>query len=171
VQELKDKSAALGTEAEWHLIGHLQTNKVRMALPLFSLLHSLDSLRLASALASEAERAGVRVPVLVQVNASGEGTKGGFPVEQAVEVVAKIVDMPTLGVRGLMTMAPFTDEASVLRSAFRRTKEAFDQCSAAVGGFEARYLSMGMSNDFEIAIEEGSTMIRLGTTLFGERLR
>jgi hypothetical protein len=171
VQELKDKSTALGADAEWHLIGHLQTNKVRMALPLFSLLHSLDSLRLASALASEAERAGVRVPVLVQVNASGEGTKGGFPVEQAVEVVAKIVDMPTLGVRGLMTMAPFTDEASVLRSAFRRTKEAFDQCSAAVGGFEARYLSMGMSNDFEIAIEEGSTMIRLGTTLFGERLR
>jgi hypothetical protein len=171
VQELESKRAAVGNGAEWHLIGHLQRNKARSAIPLFSLLHSLDSIRLAEALASEAERTGVRVPVLVQVNASGEDTKSGVAVEEATDMVAKIVEMPTLVVRGLMTMAPFTDEASILRSTFRRTREAFDRCAAAVPGFEARHLSMGMSNDFEIAIEEGSNMVRLGTILFGERVK
>jgi pyridoxal phosphate enzyme (YggS family) len=171
VQELEAKQAAVGDGPEWHLIGHLQRNKVKLAIPLFSLMHSLDSIRLAEALAREAEQTGVRVPVLVQVNASGEGTKSGVAVEQASEMVAKIVEMPTLHVRGLMTMAPFTDEASILRSTFRRTREAFDRCAAAVPGFEARHLSMGMSNDFEIAIEEGSNMVRLGTILFGERVK
>ena len=142
VQELETKRAALGAEAEWHLIGHLQRNKVRNAIPLFSLLHSLDSIRLAEALATEAERNGVRVPVLIQVNASGEDTKTGVAVDEAIDMVAKIVEMPTLHARGLMTMAPFTDEASVLRSTFRRTREAFDRCAAAVPGFEARHLSI-----------------------------
>ncbi len=173
VHELETKRAELGDEAaavDWHLIGHLQRNKARTALAVASLLHSLDSLRLAEVLAREAERAGVRFPVLVQVNASGEETKGGFPVETVEEAVAKIVKLPTLRVRGLMTMAPYTDDARVLRGTFRRTKEAFDRC-AALADFEARHLSMGMSNDFEIAIEEGSTLVRLGTTLFGERVR
>lgn len=170
VQELEAKRRELGDGAEWHLIGHLQRNKVRQALPLFDLLQSVDSLRLAQVVAAEAERVGRMVPVLVQVNASGEETKGGFEAESITDGVAKILELPTLRVRGLMTMAPYTDEARVLRGTFRRTKEAFDRC-AALPGFEATVLSMGMSNDFEIAVEEGSTMVRLGTTLFGERVK
>jgi pyridoxal phosphate enzyme (YggS family) len=170
VGELAGKRAAVPDAARWHLIGHLQRNKVRQALPLLDLLHSLDSLRLASEIAREAERAGLVVPVLLQVNASGEGTKGGFEVEAVEEIAGKLTEVPTLRVQGLMTMAPYTDEAQVLRDTFRRTREAFDRC-AALRGFEGRYLSMGMSNDFEIAVEEGSTMVRLGTTLFGERVQ
>jgi hypothetical protein len=109
------------------------------------------------------------VEVLVQVNASGEEAKGGLDVESAQATIVKIVEMPTLHVRGLMTMAPFTDDEAVLRRTFRRTRELFDACARQVEGFSATDLSMGMSNDYEIAVEEGSTMVRLGTALFGER--
>lgn len=155
----------------WHLIGHLQRNKVRKALGLFDLLQSVDSMRLAEEVAKEAERAGRRAEVLLQVNASGEAAKGGLDVETAQETIVKIVEMPTLHVRGLMTMAPFTDEEAVLRRTFRRTRELFDACARQVAGFDATHLSMGMSNDYEIAVEEGGTMVRLGTALFGERTK
>lgn len=170
VQELIGKRDELGEAVRWHLIGHLQRNKVRQVLPYVDLLQSVDSVRLARELAAEAERAGTVISVLVQVNASGESTKGGFDADTAEESVGKIAELPTLRVRGLMTMAPLTEEARVLRDTFRRTKEAFDRCGA-LPGFEARHLSMGMSNDYEIAVEEGSTMVRLGTTLFGERVQ
>jgi hypothetical protein len=153
----------------WHLVGHLQRNKVRKALELFDLLHSVDSLRLAQEVAKEGDRAGRRVEVLVQVNASGEEAKGGLDVESAQATIVKIVEMPTLHVRGLMTMAPFTDDEAELRRTFRRTRELFDACAQQVDGFDATHLSMGMTNDYEIAVEEGSTMVRLGTALFGER--
>jgi PLP dependent protein len=172
VQELEEKRAAAGgVPVEWHLIGHLQRNKVRRALPLFDLLHSLDNQRLAEVVSAEAVRAGVEVRVLVQVNASGEESKGGFSamtVASAVAAVRGVCALPGLHVEGLMTMAPFTDEEPIVRDAFRRTAEAFEACRE-VAGFEARHLSMGMSNDFEVAVEEGSTMVRLGTILFGER--
>jgi len=169
VAELERKRAELGDPVRWHLIGHLQRNKVRRAVDQFTLMHSLDSLRLGEELAKEGERLARRIEVLVQVNASGEATKGGAEVESAMATIVKLVEMPTLHVRGLMTMAPFTDDEAVLRGTFRRTRVLFDACAAQVPGFDAAYLSMGMSNDFEIAIEEGSTMVRLGTALFGER--
>jgi uncharacterized pyridoxal phosphate-containing UPF0001 family protein len=109
------------------------------------------------------------VRVLVQVNASGEDAKGGFDVDDGVEAVAGIVALARIEVCGLMTMAPYTDDTQLLRRTFARTRSLFDACAAGLSGFHARHLSMGMSNDFEIAIEEGSTMVRLGTILFGER--
>lgn len=171
VGELERKHAEFAGPVRWHLIGHLQRNKVRRAIGLFELMHSLDSSRLAEELAKEAERAGRRVEVLVQINASGEAAKGGLDVESALPAIVKMVELPTLHVRGLMTMAPFTDDEAVLRRTFRRTRALFDACAQQVAGFDARYLSMGMSNDFEIAVEEGSSMVRLGTVLFGERTR
>jgi pyridoxal phosphate enzyme (YggS family) len=169
VVELEEKRAEVDVHVRWHLIGHLQRNKVRRALPLFHLVHSVDSLRLAEALSAEAERAGVEVAALVQVNASGEVTKGGLTVDGGVDPIAQIAKLPGLRVQGLMTMAPFTDDEAVVRRTSSSTRALFDVCGAAVPEFEARHLSMGMSNDFEIAVEEGSTMVRLGTVLFGER--
>ena len=173
VQELAAKVEELerrgGGPVEWHLIGHLQRNKVRQALPLFTLIHSIDSARLARELSKEARRADVTVAGLAQVNTSGEASKGGFEGPDAVERIAQVCALPNLRVVGLMTMAPLTDDEAVLRRTFRAARELYDRCASEIASFEARYLSMGMSNDFEIAVEEGSTMVRLGTVLFGER--
>jgi pyridoxal phosphate enzyme (YggS family) len=172
VQELAAKVDAIGDRAPglaWHLIGHLQRNKVRETLPLCDLIHSVDSDRLAKEISSEAVRAGVVKDVLVQVNASGEETKGGFGVDEAVDVAGRMAELPGLRIRGLMTMAPFTDDTAVLRSTFRATRAAFERIASEVPRCACDYLSMGMSNDFEIAVEEGATMVRLGTILFGER--
>lgn len=176
VQELVEKRALLPElPIEWHLIGHLQRNKVRQALPLWALLHSLDSLRLAREVSSAAGRAGTATRVLIQVNASGEAAKGGFDLhadeERTLAQVAEVAALPGLQVQGLMTMAPFVAEEAVLRSTFARTRAFFERCGREVGAFETLHLSMGMTNDFEIAVEEGSTMVRLGTILFGERAR
>ncbi|HEX6063457.1 MAG TPA: YggS family pyridoxal phosphate-dependent enzyme [Longimicrobiales bacterium] len=174
VAELESKVEDLGRDAAtWHLIGHLQRNKVRKAIPLFDVVHSIDSLRLAQVLSDEAVRAGMVVQGLVQVNASGEEAKGGIDiaddVSAGVDAVRTIAALPGLKIQGVMTMAPFVDDEGVLRTTFKRTRRLFDECAAQVEGFDAQHISMGMSNDYEIAVEEGSTMVRLGTILFGER--
>lgn len=176
VQELDEKVRAMADRAEagsleWHLIGHLQRNKVRQALPLFDLLHSIDSPRLARELSKQAQRAEATVSGLVQVNTSGEESKGGFSGEDALERIAGVCELPGLRVVGVMTMAPLTDHETVLRRTFAGARELWSRAGEQIAGFEARHLSMGMSNDFEIAVEEGSTMVRLGTVLFGERQR
>lgn len=172
VQELATKVDALGRErCSWHLIGHLQRNKVRQALPLFDLIHSVDSLRLGETLSAEAVRVGLEVEGLVQVNTSGEASKYGFEPAEVVDAVGAMVELPGLRITGLMTMAPYTSDESVLRRTFAGARELFERCGREVSGFEARHLSMGMSNDFEVAVEEGSTLVRLGTVLFGERAR
>jgi hypothetical protein len=169
VAELEAKRPTLDADVEWHLIGHLQRNKARRALPLFDLIHSVDTVRLAEVLSAEGDRAQVNVPILLQVNASGEETKGGFGAAELMDAAGRIVSLPRLRVLGLMTMAPLTEDEGVLRKMFAQTRQLFEMCGARVPGFEARHLSMGMSNDYEIAVEEGSTMVRLGTVLFGER--
>ena len=169
VAELEAKRPTLDADVEWHLIGHLQRNKARRALPLFDLIHSVDTVRLAEVLSAEGDRAQVDVPILLQVNASGEETKGGFGAAELMDAAGRIVSLPRLRVLGLMTMAPLTEDEGVLRKMFAQTRQLFEMCGARVPGFEARHLSMGMSNDYEIAVEEGSTMVRLGTVLFGER--
>jgi PLP dependent protein len=171
VQELDEKhtaTAAAGGALNWHLIGHLQRNKVRRAVQLCDWIQSVDSLRLAQELSREATRTAVTLRVLLQVNVSGETTKGGFGGEGAVDGIAEVAALPGMACGGLMTIAPFTDDEAVLRSTFAGTRELRDRCVAA-GVPLGRELSMGMSGDYEIAIEEGSTMIRLGTVLFGER--
>jgi uncharacterized pyridoxal phosphate-containing UPF0001 family protein len=126
-------------------------------------------MRLARAIDKEAVRQGSDASVLVQVNASGEDAKYGFPVGAGLGAIEEISALEHLRVVGLMTMAPFTSDGGVLRRTFRRTRELYERCRDGIARFEARYLSMGMTNDFEIAVEEGSNMVRLGTVLFGER--
>jgi len=171
IQELESKVAAVGrARAEWHMIGHLQRNKARVGVRLFDSIHSVDSIRLARTLSREAERAGGRVSGLLQVNISGEETKGGFEEPEVVDALGTVAELEWLDIQGLMTMAPWTDDETVLRRVFRRTRELLDRCAREVPeALKARELSMGMTNDFEIAIEEGATLVRLGTVLFGER--
>jgi pyridoxal phosphate enzyme (YggS family) len=156
----------------WHMVGHLQRNKADRAVRVFDELESLDSLRLARKLDRELEKAEMAsLPVLIQVNASGEESKGGFDAtdpssDGALEPIREVCSLPRLEARGLMTMAPLTEDEAVLRATFRRTRALFRRCGEEVEGFEARTLSMGMTNDYEIAVEEGSTRLRLGTALF-----
>ena len=166
VQEAVGKMDLAGVSVRWHLIGHLQRNKVRW-LERFALLHSVDSIRLAEAIDAWARSRGVVVDGLVQVNVAGEETKGGFGAEALPAAAARLRELAGLRVRGVMTMAPYTDDGRALRRAFGGARDAREVLRAA--GHPATELSMGMSNDFEIAVEEGSTCVRLGTILFGAR--
>jgi hypothetical protein len=170
VQEARAKWEAAGDLGlTWHLVGHLQRNKVSQALRMFGLIQSVDSLRLAEAIDREAAKLARPASVLVEVNASGEESKHGFPVHDGLAVIREMCGLKHVRIIGLMTMAPFVADEGVLRETFRCTRELLECCRDSIEGFEARYLSMGMTNDYEIAIEEGSTMVRLGTLLFGER--
>lgn len=166
IQEALSKMDLVSEPVEWHLIGHLQRNKVRH-LDRFSMFHALDSERLARAITERDEAAGP-LRVLVQVNTSGETSKGGFTVDELREVAPRLAGERGLDVRGTMTMAPSEAPEEVLRNVFRRCREAAAVLREA--GLEATELSMGMSGDFEVAVEEGATLVRLGTILFGERL-
>jgi len=169
VEELEEKRAARPeAPVRWHMIGHVQGRKARRAADLAGLIHSLDSLRLAERLSRVGVEEQRRIPVLVQVNTSGEESKSGFGLEGAVEAVHEVAELPGLRVGGLMTMAPFVDDERTLSVAFsglRLTLERLRRATDEVGP----ELSMGMTNDMEVAIREGSTMIRIGTALFGER--
>jgi pyridoxal phosphate enzyme (YggS family) len=171
VEDLEAKQGVLGRErATWHMIGHVQSRKAARAASAAHLIHSVDSLHLAEKLSRAGTERGSDVRVLVQVNTSGEGSKTGLTAPGAVEEVLRLASLPHLRVEGLMTMAPFVDDARVLTSSFRRLRETLEE----VRRHDPRVgpeLSMGMTNDFEIAIREGSTMIRIGTALFGERDR
>jgi len=169
VEELWEKLPLVrDAGVSWHMIGHVQRRKASRAARLATLIHSVDSIRLAEKLSRFGEAEGRRVPVLVQVNVSGEATKGGFAAAGAVDAVGRIAERAGLRVRGLMTMAPFTGDEAVLRSTFRRVREVMET-AAVLPGVEGCELSMGMSNDYGLAVEEGSTMLRLGTTLLGPR--
>jgi pyridoxal phosphate enzyme (YggS family) len=168
VQEALGKLEAWnGGPVRWHLVGHLQRNKVKLAVGRFALIHSLDSIRLADALEQEAARRGVVQPVLVEVNVAREPQKSGAPPEQAEALVRHAATLPHLALRGMMTMAPLVEDREVIRATFRGLRQMRDQLATA--NCPLPHLSMGMSNDFEIAVEEGATMVRLGTVLFGER--
>jgi pyridoxal phosphate enzyme (YggS family) len=154
----------------WHMVGHLQRNKAAKALEVFDVIESVDSVRLAARLSEEVvKREMSPVTVLAQVNASGESSKSGFDADALVDAVGHMLEFEGLTVDGLMTMAPFTSDEAVLRCTFGRVRELLASCRTAFSGAVGRTLSMGMSNDFEIAIQEGSTRVRLGTVLLGER--
>lgn len=168
VQEAKAKIALSPSRCRWHMIGHLQSNKCRDAVQLFEMIESVDSLALAHELNKWADKFSKRVPVLLEVNAAGEATKFGLKPDQVVEVCAAVNGLPRLEVHGLMTIAPWTPEPEKVRPAFRRLRELKQACEARLGA-PLPHLSMGMSGDFEVAIEEGSTIVRIGTALFGAR--
>ena len=171
VDEAERKLAEVGRlGVRWHMIGHLQRNKAGRAIRGFDVIESVDSVRLARRLHLEAEKTDrVDVPILVQVNAGGEEQKSGLEPTPLVDAVGEMLDLGRLRVLGLMTMAPFTAEERVLRRTFSTARECLARCRAELQGFDGRELSMGMSNDFEIAVEEGSTEVRLGTVLLGDR--
>jgi len=164
VQEAKAKIPAVSSRARWHMIGHLQSNKARDAVALFDLIHSVDSRKLAEEVNKWSEGSGKTQAVLLEVNVSGEGSKFGLKPEDLESTLNDINHLSRLEVRGLMTVAPYAKEAAEARPYFRRLRELRD----ALG---LRDLSMGMSHDFEVAIEEGATMVRIGTAIFGERKR
>jgi len=166
VQEAVRKQESVDVPVRWHLIGHLQRNKVR-ELDHFALLHSLDSPRLADAVHAHGVARGRAIDALVQVNIAGEETKGGYTLDELRAEAERLTGLVGVRVRGVMTMAPFTADERVLRATFAGAREA-RQVLAEVG-HPATELSMGMSNDFEIAVEEGATLVRLGTVLFGAR--
>jgi PLP dependent protein len=166
VQEALPKMDQVQAPVRWHLIGHLQRNKVKN-LPRFDLFHALDSARLADAVGELGRETGKAIDALVQVNVVGEESKGGFgPADVAAEA-ERLAGLEGLRVRGVMTMAPLDADESTLRRVFSGARTARDQLRAA--GHDATVLSMGMSNDFEVAVEEGATHVRLGTILFGAR--
>jgi pyridoxal phosphate enzyme (YggS family) len=168
VQEALKKMAAVDVPVRWHLIGHLQRNKVK-ALEQFVLLHSLDSPRLADAICEFGLARGRAVDVLVELNLSGESSKGGYTLSELLPEAERLVSLAGIRVRGVMTMASFTATESQLHRTFAEAREAREALVEA--GHPAEELSMGMSNDYEIAVEEGATMVRLGTTLFGARAK
>ena len=156
-----EELSSLGLRPTWHMVGHLQTNKVKTALGLFDIIHSIDSLRLAQALSRSTEKT---VLVLLEVNLSGEETKNGFPPSEVSKAVEGICRLPNLEIKGLMTVAPTVDDPEEVRPVFRRLRELGDSLGL-------KELSMGMSDDFEVAVEEGATMVRIGRAIFGERNR
>lgn len=169
VQEAAWKKPASASGPEWHLIGHLQSNKTRPALELFDVIHSVDTVKLADRIEAVAEETGARPRILLEVNVSGEKSKSGMKPEEAASVVRHIVEAcPRVTLEGLMTMAPFSENPEDARPYFRRLRELRDKLEAELGVGLPR-LSMGMSGDYEVAVEEGATWVRLGTVLFGER--
>ncbi len=168
VQEARVKIPELPSSLEWHFIGHLQKNKIRHALPLFDLFHSVDSLALAQEMNRIADEVGSRPRVLLEVNVSGEGSKFGFRPETLRSAMAELLALPRLTIEGLMTVPPLAPEAEASRKFFVQLRELRD---ALQGEFQVQFaeLSMGMTNDYPIAIEEGATMVRVGTAIFGER--
>ena len=168
VQEAKAKIPDCPGHLSWHFIGNLQTNKCRDAVALFDFLHAVDSLQLAAELNKRCEQAAKVMPVLLEVNVSGEGSKHGFTPESAAAAMEAFFEFPQLELHGLMTMAPFTRQPENARPYFQKLRELKGACEARLGA-PLPELSMGMSGDYEIAIEEGATIIRLGTTLFGPR--
>jgi len=165
-------SGPLPAKIRWHMIGHLQRNKVKPVLRLVSLIHSIDSLRLAEEIDGQAAKLDRRVPVLMQVNAGEEAQKYGVAVGAAVHLAEQIDSMPNLQMVGLMTMAPLEAPEAKVRQAFSRTREIFEELKwHKIGGASLRHLSMGMSHDFELAIAEGATLVRVGTALFGGKVQ
>ena len=169
VQETEEKKPAVGAEANWHLIGHLQSNKAGKAVELFDMVQSVDRLSLARALARRAEAAGRRLDVLLQINTAGSASQAGAAPAQAVDLAGQVAELPSLQVRGLMTIGAHTTDEAIVRASFARLRLLRENIVQA--GLQVRmdYLSMGMSGDFEWAIAEGANLLRLGTAIFGAR--
>jgi pyridoxal phosphate enzyme (YggS family) len=168
VQEAKAKIPLCPGRLHWHMIGHLQSNKCRDAVHYFEMIHSVDDLDLAREINKACEKAARQMRVLLEVNVAGEFTKYGFRAEDLLAKLAEINALPRLEIHGLMGMAPWSPEPEKARPVFQRIRELKQQCEQILGA-PLPHLSMGMSGDFEIAIEEGATMVRVGTALFGSR--
>jgi pyridoxal phosphate enzyme (YggS family) len=164
VQEAQARIEALGHGVEWHFIGRLQSNKAKYAVRMFDLIHSVDNLKLARELSRRAGESDIIQPVLVEINIAGEESKGGVSPDEAERLIHEVGELPHLELRGLMTMPPFFDQPEKVRPFFAELRRLAERI-----GPPLKELSMGMSGDFEVAIEEGATLVRVGTALFGPR--
>lgn len=170
VQELSEKHPQLPQDINWHLIGHLQTNKVKQVIDKATLIHSVDSVRLAEVIEKEAAKKNVIVNILLEVNVAEEESKFGFKVEEVLSAVETIARFPHVRIKGLMTIAPFVENPEENRSVFARLQKlSVDIRSKNIDNVSVDILSMGMTNDYQVAIEEGATMVRVGTGIFGAR--
>jgi pyridoxal phosphate enzyme (YggS family) len=170
IQEAESKFTQIGENVEKHLVGHLQTNKAKRAVELFDLIQSVDSLHIAQEISTRASQIGKVMDVLVEVNTSGEKTKFGVEPEETLSLIEAISKLEKIRVKGLMTIGLFSDNPEDTRPCFMKLKTLFEEIkSANIPNVEMYYLSMGMTSDFEVAIEEGSNMVRIGTGIFGPR--
>lgn len=169
-QELKEKYDMLPKNISWHFIGHLQTNKIKYVVSRACLIHSVDSLHLAEEIELYCEKKGLDADILIEVNVAEEETKSGIKSEETEELITNIAKLPHVHIKGLMTIAPFVENAENNRMIFRALKDlSVDIGSKNIDNVSMNILSMGMTNDYEVAIEEGATHVRVGTAIFGER--
>jgi pyridoxal phosphate enzyme (YggS family) len=170
VQELTEKYEVMNKDIRWHMIGHLQRNKVKYIVDKVKLIHSVDSVRLAQAIEQEAAKKNVIVDILIEVNVAEEESKFGLKVDEVIAMVEEISKYSHLRIKGLMTIAPYVENAEENRSVFARLRKlSVDIDAKNIDNVSVEILSMGMTNDYEVAIEEGATMVRVGTGIFGER--
>ena len=170
VQEILEKEPQLPSDIRWHMIGHLQTNKVKYIIDKVSMVHSVDSVRLAEAIEKEAAKKDICMPVLIEVNVAGEESKFGLSVEEVLPFLEEISSYEHLQVKGLMTIAPFVANPEENREVFQKLKKlSVDIAAKNINNVNMSVLSMGMTNDYQVAVEEGATMVRVGTGIFGER--
>lgn len=170
VQEIMDKYDYVG-KVRWHMIGHLQTNKVKYIVDKVYMIHSVDTYKLAEEINKRAANIGIKMNILVQINPANEESKFGIDPSETFELIGEITNnLKNISVKGLMTIAPYSENAEDIRLYFKQVKEIYDNISANFEfGRDFEYLSMGMSNDFKVAIEEGSNMLRIGSSIFGKR--
>ena len=170
VQEIMDKYPQMPADVKWHMIGHLQRNKVKYIIDKAAMIHSVDSLRLAETIQAEAAKHQVSVPILLEVNVAEEDSKFGLSVKDTLPLAEQISTFPNLQIKGLMTIAPFVENPEENRWVFRQLKKlSVDIDEKNIDNVDMCVLSMGMTGDYEVAIEEGSTMVRVGTGIFGSR--
>ena len=170
VQEIMDKHPQLPEDIQWHMIGHLQRNKVKYIVDKVSMIHSVDSLRLAQTIEQEAAKHNVCVPVLLEVNVAQEESKFGLKMDEVLPLIETIADFPHIKVQGLMTIAPYVENAEDNRDFFRQLKKlSVDIEAKNINNVSTSVLSMGMTGDYQVAVQEGATMVRVGTGIFGER--
>lgn len=170
VQEILDKYDQLPSDIQWHMIGHLQRNKVKYIVDKVAMIHSVDSIRLAETIEQEAAKHDVRVPVLVEVNVAEEESKFGLKTEEVLPFIQDAAKFPHLEIRGLMTIAPYVENPEENREIFRQLKKlSVDIADKNINNITMSVLSMGMTGDYEVAVQEGATMVRVGTGIFGER--
>jgi len=172
VKEAQDKFEAIGKKVKWHLIGHLQKNKAKLAVKIFDMVETLDSWELARILDKECRKVNKIMPVLIEINSASEPQKHGLLAEDTMSFLEEILQLSNLKPMGLMTMGPWGDEVESIRPYFKKTKDLFDKIKLECGDkLEWTYLSMGMSESYRVAIEEGANMVRVGTAIFGERTK
>ena len=170
MQEMTEKEGQLPKDIHWHMIGHLQTNKVKYIAPYVHLIHSVDSLKLAQEINRQGEKCNRSIPILIEVNIAEEESKFGIKKEETISLVREISKLPHVAIKGLMTIAPFVDDPEDNRVYFRGIKElSVDIANENIDNVCMDVLSMGMTGDYMVAIEEGATMVRVGTGIFGER--